>query len=110
MAGQGQTQEIGVGKASDSRRQRHRCLRRGAEETLCEARHPAAAPGTLDEGIEVHAVDAAFDDIADGLAVGGGAGLVIAGAGEGGVRVGESRECLLFGRVPVDAVPAANAC
>jgi hypothetical protein len=36
--------------------------------------------------------------------------LVIAGAGEGGVRVGESRECLLFGRVPVDAVPAANAC
>ena len=84
MAGQGQTQEIGVGKASDSRRQRHRCLRRGAEETLCEARHPAAAPGTLDEGIEVHAVDAAFDDIADGLAVGGGAGLVIAGAGEGG--------------------------
>jgi len=35
------------------------------------------------EGIEVHAVDAVFDDIADGLAVGGGAGLVIAGADDG---------------------------
>ena len=35
------------------------------------------------EWIEVHAVDAVFDHIADGLAVGGGAGLVIAGADDG---------------------------
>lgn len=35
------------------------------------------------EGVEVHAVDAVLDDIAGGLAEGGGAGLVIAGADDG---------------------------
>lgn len=35
------------------------------------------------EGIEVHAVDAVFDDVAYGLAEGSGAGVVVAGADDG---------------------------